>query len=397
MPIIAVLDTESSRHPSHEPNRIVEIGLVLWDTETDSPLAEIETLVNPNSVMEEESSKIHGLKPSDLEGAPSFREVADWLPHFLNERVICGFNVSFDIRMLNYEFGRAGSSFRIANSFCARYGIPGNNKSLQDVCEALGIEIKNAHTALGDARATLQILRHYGLGSVVEEAKGTISRWADSRDDIRPLTWSRYKAGLTTEFDLFRGNTLLSLDGLSAQSQYMGFISSIFEDRKVSDQERRDLDRLALRFGFSDQTVSDLNEEYIGILEARARENRTISQLEVDRISQMASLMGLQTALVADDPPRPKIATGALISVTSEATVFGRSWSYESLSVVIQALECRPTNQLAKKDGVSVLLCPETHVRTGKASKAVGWGIPMMSFADFLEHATTQGVDISRT
>lgn len=395
MTVIAVIDTETSRHPSHEPNRVVEIGIVLWDAESDAPIAEIETLVNPNSVLEEGSSNIHGLKAADLEGAPSFREVAEWLPHFLEERIVCGFNVSFDLRMLNYEFARLGSNFKITQSFCAKNDIRGNNKPLEDVCGGLGFEIKNAHTALGDARATLEVLRSYGIDRVVEEAKGSKHRWVDRKNNLRPLTWSRYKAGLTDEFDLFRENNLWELEGLSHESQYMGFISSVFEDRKVSDDEKRKLERLATKLGFSNEAVSQLHQEYLGILEGRARENRLISQLEVDRISHMAGLLGLETSLVADVTPEPIISPGLLVCVTSEATIFGRSWSYESLSIVIQKLECRPTNQLNKKDGVSVLLCPETHVRTGKASKAVGWGIPMMSFADFLEHAIAQGVDIS--
>ena len=239
-------------------------------------------------------------------------------------------------------------------------------------------------------------MRTYGLARVVEEAEGAKHKWTDRSDNIRPLTWSRYKAGLKTEFDLFREHALWELEGLTAESQYMGFISSIFEDRKVSDDERQELEQLANKLGFSEQDVANLHLEYLGILEARARENRSISSLEVDRISHMASLLGLETSLVADQPPNPIIFRGSLLCVTSEATVFGHSWSYESLSVVIQKLECRATNKLNKKDGVSVLLCPETHVRTGKASKAVGWGIPMMSFADFLEYAIGEGIDITR-
>ena len=391
MTVIAVLDTETSRHPSHLPNRIVEIGIVLWDAESDAPIAEIETLVNPNSVIEEGSSRIHGLVSSDLEGAPSFREIAEWLPHFLDERVVCGFNVSFDSRMLNYEFSRVGSDFEVTQTFCARYGISGNNKPLGDVCEDQGFKIKNAHTALGDARATLQVLRNYGLHRVLEEAKGSKHRWISRSDDLRPLTWSRYKAGLSDEFELFRENSIWELEGLSPESQYTGLISSVFEDRKVSDEEAAKLESFARQLGLSGSAVLELHEEYLGILEARARENGVVSQLEVDRISHMAGLLGLETSLIVDEPPAAEISTGSLVCVTSEATVFGKSWSFESLSVLIEKMECRPTNQLNKKDGVSLLLCPEVHARTGKAQKAATWGIPMMSFADFLELSIERG------
>lgn len=394
MTVIAVLDTETSRHPAHRPNRVVEIGIVLWDAESDAPIAEIETLVNPNSVIEEGSTEFHGLTASDLEAAPSFREVAEWLPHFLDERIVCGFNVAFDIELLNYEFGRAGSSFKVSESFCAKNSIPGNNKALEEVCVERSLRIENAHTALGDARATVEVLRDFGLDRVLEKPRGQKHRWLDRRSDIRPLTWSRYKAGLTEEFNLFRKNAMWELEGLSPESQYLGFLSSVFEDRQISASERTELEQLASSLGFSDQDVQALHREYLEILEARARENRRISELEVSRVAHMAGLLGLETSLEADDLPEPQVAPGSLICVTSEATLFGRSWSYESLSVVIERLGCTPTNVLNKKDGVGILLCPETHVRTGKANKAVSWGIPMMSFAEFLEHASQIGIDL---
>ena len=106
----------------------------------------------------------------------------------------------------------------------------------------------------------------------------------------------------------------------------------------------------------------------------------------------MAGLLGLETSLIADERPIGELSAGLLVCVTSEATIFGKSWSFESLSVLIEKLDCKPTNQLNKKDGVSLLLCPEIHVRTGKAQKAANWGIPMMSFADFLELAIERGL-----
>lgn len=394
MTVIAVVDTETSRHPSHPHNRIVEIGIVLWDAASDAPIAEFETLVNPNSVIEDGSSAVHGLRASDLEAAPAFREVGQWLPHFLDERVVCGFNVSFDIQMLNYEFSRIGSTFRVTESFCAKNGIPGNNKRLEQVCLERGLTIENAHTALGDARATLEVIRNYGLERVLDEARGVKHRWQDRRDDIRPMTWSRYKAGLSQEFNLFRENAMWELEGLSPESQYVGLLSSIFEDRRVSAEETAKLKELAKKLGFSDDKVLELHEEYLQILESRALENRRVSTLEVSRVSHMAGLLGLESTLVADELPEPTLVAGSLICVTSTATLFGRSWGFETLSVVIEKLGCTPTNELRKKDNVSLLLCPETHVRTGKASKAIAWSIPMMSFGDFLEHASEFGVDL---
>lgn len=395
MTIIAVIDTETSRHPAHKPNRVVEVGVMLWDAVSDALVLEFETLVNPNSVIEQGSSEIHGLNSSDLEGAPTFREVAEWLPHYLDGRIVCGFNVSFDIGVLNYEFERAGSDFRLTQSFCAMRQIPGNNfRTLGDITQELGIEVKNAHSAIGDARATLEVLRDFGLEKVIEDANGEVHEWTSRKSDIRPLTWSRYKAGLLDDFDLRNENALWELDELTPEAQYIGLISSILEDRKITDTEAQKLQRVAGEFGFSLEKTHELRKEYLEILEARALENRTVSHLEVERVSRMASLLGLETSLVPDTPEQAVVFEGALICVTSEKSVFGRLWSYESLSIVIKELNCVPTNELRKSDKVALLLCPETHVRTGKARKAVDWGIPMMSFAEFLEHAVARGIRV---
>lgn len=93
------------------------------------------------------------------------------------------------------------------------------------MCDGLGIEIRNAHTALGDARATLEVLRNYGLERVGDEARGTRHSWADRTQNFRPLTWSRFKAGLSENFDLHRANFLREIEDLDQESQYFGLLS----------------------------------------------------------------------------------------------------------------------------------------------------------------------------
>lgn len=396
MSIIAVVDTETSRHPRHRPNRVVEIAIILWDAESDSIITEIETLVNPNSVIEAESSKIHGLSSSDLEAAPSFDELSKWLPHYLEDRIVCGFNVSFDIGVLNHEFERSGNEFRLSQSFCARMQIPGNqNKTLEQVCTELGITNPKAHTALGDARATLQVLRTYGLDRVLESARGPRHFWSSRTDEIRPLTWSIFKAGLSRDFDLSTENAVWELEGLSKRSQYLGFISNLLEDRNISEEETIQRKRFAAELGLSDEEVEALHAEYVSILEERARENRVVSELEVERIGHMARLLGHETSLQADEPPSSSVPESGLICVTSTQFYAGREWSYTNLEIVIRRANLTPTNKLNKKDGVNLLLCPDINVRTGKGKKAAEWKIPLMTISDFLKEVEKRGVDLA--
>lgn len=394
--MLAILDTETSRAPWDNHNRVIEIGIVLWDSESDAVIAEIETLINPNSVIESGSTEVHGLSASDLEGAPSFREVSKWLPHYLDQRTVCGFNVSFDAKLLNQEFERAGSDFRITQTFCAQRQIPGNaNSSLGQVCSRLAIPISRAHSALGDARATLDVIKKSGISRIGELANGPLHRWESRDNELRALTWSRYKAGLHSDFDLVRENAHWELEGLSAESQYMGFLSILLEDRALSAEENNRRKMFAANLGLEADQIERLHEEYVAILEARARENSRISNLEVSRISHMAQLLGVESTLVEDSAEEVEIPEGQLICVTSTQIINGETWSYARLERVITKTGNTPTNQLNKKDGVRLLLCPDVNSRTGKAKKAAEWGIPMMTISDFLERLSQEGFDLT--
>lgn len=398
MSVIAVLDTETSRHPSQPNNRLIEVAVVLWDAESDALVTEIETLVNPNSIIEEGSTKKHKLTASDLEAAPSFSEVSNWLPHFLDERIVCGFSVNFDLRILNDEFMRVGSNFSISQSFCARDQIPGNRQrgELTNVCEELGVEIKNAHTALGDARATLEVLRNYGLERVVEESKGKKHSWADRTQKIRPLTWSRFKAGLSEEFDLRRANFLWEVEDLDRESQYFALLSSLLEDRALSDDEEHARQSFVANAGFSAGRVRELHHEYVEILEARALANGNVSDLEVKRIATMAALLRVESVLTSTEIADAPIPDFGLICVTGTASVNNESWGYTRLERLIRRIGCEPTDELNKKDGVQLLLCSDIHTRTGKGQKADQWGIPKMSIANFLNKLSEEGIDLSQ-
>ena len=396
--VIAVVDTETSRHPASQNNRLVEVAIILWDAASDALITEIETLVNPNSIIEEGSAAIHKLAASDLEAAPSFSEISNWLPHFLDDRVVCGFNVNFDLRILNAEFMRVESNFAISQSFCARNQIPGNTQrgGLQEVCDGLGVEIRNAHTALGDARATLEVLRNYGLERVVDEARGKKHSWADRTRNFRPLTWSRYKAGLSEDFDLRRANFLWEIEDLDEESQYFGLLSSVLEDRALSDDEEDARQFFIAKAGFSPGRVTELHHEYVEILEARAIANRTVSDLEVKRISAMAELLGVKSSLIPTDSAHALIPDSGLICVTGTASVSHESWGYKRLERLIRRIGCVPTDELNRKDGVRLLLCSDIHTRTGKGQRADQWGIPKMSIADFLKRVSEEGVDLSQ-
>ena len=107
---------------------------------------------------------IHRISRPMLARAPRFEEVAQTIRQRLSGRIIVGHVIGFDIGHLTGEFTRAGFVMPslIDSTLCTRdlalVVLPPGPKTLAACCEATGIEHKAAHTALGDARATAELL-----------------------------------------------------------------------------------------------------------------------------------------------------------------------------------------------------------------------------------------------
>lgn len=154
----AVIDFETTGLMPERHDRVIEVGVVLTDDRGRSEY-EWTTLVNPHR--DAGNAAIHGIRSADLAGAPDFDEIADFLIGLLSGRTVVAHNASFDMRFLHAELARA--SYNIAArppALCSMKWagrIIGAAK-LQHCCEALDIELIDAHTALADARATAELV-----------------------------------------------------------------------------------------------------------------------------------------------------------------------------------------------------------------------------------------------
>jgi len=154
----AVVDVETTGL-SPRLDRIIEVAVVAL-TESGTVEWAWSTLVRPERDVG--PTHIHGLRASDVAGAPVFADIAGYLAFLLGGRVIVGHNVAFDWRMLSAEFGRMGvitpdpiptvCTCSIARSL-------GHYPATLNAClGAYGIENSQAHSAEGDAMATARLL-----------------------------------------------------------------------------------------------------------------------------------------------------------------------------------------------------------------------------------------------
>lgn len=158
----AVLDVETTGL-SPVRDRIVEIAVVRTDA-VGRIVDEWSTLVNPQRSVG--ASHIHGIAAEDVWSAPRFGELVGELMARLAGHALVAHNAAFDLRFLRHECARAGVHLPEAPHLCtlnaSRDYLPDlSRRRLPDCCHACGVRLDDAHSALGDARATAGLLAAY--------------------------------------------------------------------------------------------------------------------------------------------------------------------------------------------------------------------------------------------
>lgn len=139
-------------------DRIIEIGAV--KVENNRIVGEWETYINPNRKLEERIVELTGIHDGQLSQAPEIGEMLPKLLALTEGEVLLGHRVLFDYSFLKkaavdhkISFERSGiDTLKIARKYLA--GL--ESRGLGYLCRYYGIT-HNAHRALGDARATVQL------------------------------------------------------------------------------------------------------------------------------------------------------------------------------------------------------------------------------------------------
>lgn len=141
-------------------DRIVQIAIIKLLPNGEQQ--EYNQLINPTIVITDEIALIHGITNERVKNSPSFREKAEEIADFIGDSDLAGYNSNkFDIPVLAEEFLRAEFEFDISN----RRFIDVQNifhkmeqrtlaAAYQFYCDK---KIENAHDALYDTRATLDV------------------------------------------------------------------------------------------------------------------------------------------------------------------------------------------------------------------------------------------------
>lgn len=161
----AVVDLETTGLDP-ETDRVVEVAVVGVDIDV-AGVARVgegwDSLVDPGRPVS--SGFVHGIDDVMIARAPRFRDIVPDVLAALAGRVVVAHNLAFDAGFLRAEFRRSGIAapdplrHGICTLMMARAAVSGRH-GLTACCARFGVAHEAPHTALGDARATAQVLLH---------------------------------------------------------------------------------------------------------------------------------------------------------------------------------------------------------------------------------------------
>lgn len=165
MPNFYVLDTETTG--IGKGDEIVQLGIIDKNGEVV-----MDTLVKPTQRISAEVIRVHGITNEMVATAPTLDDIYVSLSAKLAGSHLIAYNMDFDWRMLNQSLSLYKlPMFRVKQSHCAMkqyaaYRGVWNSERKSYAWHNLGkaamyeeIEVVDAHTALGDVKMTLQLMK----------------------------------------------------------------------------------------------------------------------------------------------------------------------------------------------------------------------------------------------
>jgi len=159
-------------------DRIVELSVLKI-----SPNGKEEWLtsrINPEMSIPPQSTAIHGITDEDVANAPTFKEIAKKLVHFLEGCDLAGYNaIKFDIPVLAEEFLRVDVDYNFRKRRYVDVQVIFHKKEQRTLVAAYKFycnkELKDAHSSKADTNATFEVL------------KSQLDRYKDLENDVEKL------------------------------------------------------------------------------------------------------------------------------------------------------------------------------------------------------------------
>jgi len=140
-------------------SQVIEIGAVMLHQ--GKIIDRYETFVEC-AFLPEYITKITGIEPEDLIGAPTRREALTGLRQFMGDAVFVAHNANFDYTFLDASFERFGlggiGNLKLCTIDLARRTFESERYGLAYLIESLGMEETNHHRAYSDALCASKVM-----------------------------------------------------------------------------------------------------------------------------------------------------------------------------------------------------------------------------------------------
>lgn len=361
------------------------------------------TLLNPERDLGPQH--IHGIAAADVASAPHFADVASHLLNMLRGRVLVAHNLRFDLAFIDAEYDRIGVPFPVTYdaglctmSLATRY-LEGAGRSLRDCCAAAGFRLEGWHSALSDANATAALLGHY------LEVCGMPPPWRALLARATEMAWPRLagvpftvsgRTPISVPTDRHGGSLIAQLvdfmprvDTSDMADPYLAVLDEALADRYLSRDENGALAALAKSLGLRGDDVRRLHEDYLNALARVALADHHLSEIEKADLRRVASILGLAEGAVSSALEtatqgqlfdaaidRLPLKRGDLIVFTGDMDEPRELWMQRAAEHGFV-----PHPNVTKK--VRLVVAADPHSLSGKAKKARGYDIPIISVAEF--------------
>ncbi len=197
---LAVFDLETTGI-NQASDRIVEIAIIkLLPT---GERKQFYSLVNPEMMIPEHAAAIHGITNEKVATEPTFEHLAPKILEFLENCDLGGFNSNkFDVPILYEEFARVGIEFDLsernlvdAQVIFHRMEERTLKAAYQFYCDK---SLENAHSALADTEATLEVLlaqieKYPEVPATLRRKLDMAGRFALNENDVPVFNFGKHR------------------------------------------------------------------------------------------------------------------------------------------------------------------------------------------------------------
>lgn len=298
-------------------DRVVEVATVNLDA-AGQILDEWTTLVNPGGPVG--ATRIHGITAADVRRAPRFTDVVGELTARLAGRALVAHNARFDLAFLRSEYARAGWDMPAAPHLCtleaSRTYLPDlPRRRLSDCCQASGIELHRAHSALSDARATANLLASYLDPTVGRPPSDEHVRLPAAAVHVgwpavprTPVEVAPRVGRAEAVVPAAPGRLWALLDALpltaavaegapAVATAYLELLFEVLEDGVLTDAEASSLAELARTYSLTRKQVEAAHRGFLLALAHRIVEDGTVTRDERNELVTAAKALGADARL----------------------------------------------------------------------------------------------------